>query len=175
MLPCVLTFLGAGLVTVVPDQFAEVDLAVAAALKRGDCPGAVVIVVHADEVVFRNVGDDNARVLQLASGDVQMATDVPVNQVDQVQGQGDPIETVAGSAVGFITLNEKVKPLDEASSWIEELRRSDPRPYTNRSSPDSTSAGVASAEERNFNSRSDGATFFDAAIRPAENTAGVCK
>jgi peptide/nickel transport system substrate-binding protein len=70
---------------------------------------------YLDGVVFRNVGDDNARVLQLASGDVQMATDVPVNQVDQVQGQGDQIETVAGSAVGFITLNEKVKPLDEAS------------------------------------------------------------
>jgi CubicO group peptidase (beta-lactamase class C family) len=30
-----------------------IDDAVAAALKRGDCPGAVVVVVHADEVVFR--------------------------------------------------------------------------------------------------------------------------
>ncbi|MDB5306130.1 MAG: esterase [Gemmataceae bacterium] len=35
------------------DRFAKVDEAVAAALKRGDCPGAVVLVVHKDEVVFR--------------------------------------------------------------------------------------------------------------------------
>ena len=36
----------------VPD-FAKVDEAVEAALKRGDCPGAVVLVVHKDEVVLR--------------------------------------------------------------------------------------------------------------------------
>ncbi len=34
-------------------KLAAIDDAVAAALKRGDCPGAVVVVVHADEVVFR--------------------------------------------------------------------------------------------------------------------------
>ena len=36
-----------------PGRFAKVDDAVAAALERGDCPGAVVVVVHKDEVVFR--------------------------------------------------------------------------------------------------------------------------
>ena len=36
-----------------PERFAKVDDAVAAALTRGDCPGAVVVVVHRDEVVFR--------------------------------------------------------------------------------------------------------------------------
>lgn len=35
------------------EQLAKIDAAVEAALKRGDCPGAVVVVVHADEVVFR--------------------------------------------------------------------------------------------------------------------------
>jgi CubicO group peptidase (beta-lactamase class C family) len=35
------------------EQLAKIDGAVEAALKRGDCPGAVVVVVHADEVVFR--------------------------------------------------------------------------------------------------------------------------
>jgi CubicO group peptidase (beta-lactamase class C family) len=35
------------------DRFAKVDGAVAAALERGDCPGAVVAVVHKDKVVFR--------------------------------------------------------------------------------------------------------------------------
>jgi CubicO group peptidase (beta-lactamase class C family) len=38
-----------------PDKtkLAEIDTAVGAALERGDCPGAVVLVVHADEVVYR--------------------------------------------------------------------------------------------------------------------------
>ena len=35
------------------EKLATIDVAVDAALKRGDCPGAVVLVVHADEVVFR--------------------------------------------------------------------------------------------------------------------------
>jgi CubicO group peptidase (beta-lactamase class C family) len=35
------------------EPFAEVDQAVAAALQRGDCPGAVVVVVRGDEVVHR--------------------------------------------------------------------------------------------------------------------------
>jgi len=34
-------------------KLAAIDDSIAAALKRGDCPGAVVVVVHADEVVFR--------------------------------------------------------------------------------------------------------------------------
>jgi CubicO group peptidase (beta-lactamase class C family) len=35
------------------EPFAAVDAAVDAALKRNDCPGAVVLVVHRDKVVFR--------------------------------------------------------------------------------------------------------------------------
>lgn len=35
------------------EKFAKIDAAVDAALKRNDCPGAVVVVVHKDEVVFR--------------------------------------------------------------------------------------------------------------------------
>jgi CubicO group peptidase (beta-lactamase class C family) len=42
-----------GLVPNGPDEFGEIDRAVAAALKRGDCPGAVVVVVHDDQVVYR--------------------------------------------------------------------------------------------------------------------------
>ena len=71
---------------------------------------------YLDEVIFRTVGDDNARALQLASGEVQIITDVPVTLADQVAGQGGTIESVKGSAVGFITINEKVKPLDEAAA-----------------------------------------------------------
>ncbi len=43
-----------------PARFAKVDEAVAAALKRGDCPGAVVLVVHGDEVVYRRAYGDRA-------------------------------------------------------------------------------------------------------------------
>jgi serine-type D-Ala-D-Ala carboxypeptidase len=35
------------------EQLAKIDGAAEAAIKRSDCPGAVVVVVHADEVVFR--------------------------------------------------------------------------------------------------------------------------
>jgi len=35
------------------EQLAKIDAAVEAAIKRNDCPGAVVVVVHNDEVVFR--------------------------------------------------------------------------------------------------------------------------
>jgi len=68
-----------------------------------------------DKVVFRVVGDDNARMLQLASGDIQIATDVPANLVDQATASGAQLAIVPGSAVGFVTMNEKVKPFDEAS------------------------------------------------------------
>src|SRR4051794_27628805 len=71
---------------------------------------------YLDEGIFRTVGDDNARALQLASGEVQLITDVPVSLADQVAGQGGNVATVKGSAVGFITINEKVKPLDDAAA-----------------------------------------------------------
>ena len=35
------------------DRLKSIDTSVEAAIKRGDCPGAVVLVVHDDEVVFR--------------------------------------------------------------------------------------------------------------------------
>ncbi len=67
------------------------------------------------KIIFRVVGDDNARLLQLAAGDVQIATDVPASQVDQVTASGSKIVTIPGSAVGFVTINEKQKPFDEAA------------------------------------------------------------
>jgi CubicO group peptidase (beta-lactamase class C family) len=35
------------------EKLSKIDASVEAALKRNDCPGAVVVVVHADEIVFR--------------------------------------------------------------------------------------------------------------------------
>jgi peptide/nickel transport system substrate-binding protein len=66
-----------------------------------------------DTLIFRVVGDENARSLQLASGEIQVAADVPANQIDQIVATGGEIVSVTGSSVGFVTINEKVKPFDE--------------------------------------------------------------
>jgi len=68
---------------------------------------------YLDKVVFRVVGDDNARVLQLNSGDVDLITNVTANQVDQIQSAGNRIYSLAGTVSGMITFNEKIKPFDE--------------------------------------------------------------
>ena len=68
-----------------------------------------------DKLIFRVVGDETARTLQLASGGIQVATDVPANQIDQIVAGGGKIVTVGGSAVGFVTMNQKKKPFDEAA------------------------------------------------------------
>jgi peptide/nickel transport system substrate-binding protein len=67
------------------------------------------------KIIFRVVGDDNARTLQLASGEVQVITDVPASQVDQIAASGGNLVTVSGTAVGFVTINEKVEPFDDAA------------------------------------------------------------
>jgi CubicO group peptidase (beta-lactamase class C family) len=59
MLRLALTFAALNVASAAPaaaidrDELARVDAAVAAALKRNDCPGAVVLIVHGDAVVFR--------------------------------------------------------------------------------------------------------------------------
>jgi peptide/nickel transport system substrate-binding protein len=68
-----------------------------------------------DSIIFRVVGDETARTLQLASGDIQVATDVPANQIDQITAAGGQIVSVPGSSVGFVTINQRVKPLDQAA------------------------------------------------------------
>lgn len=70
---------------------------------------------HLDKVVFRVVGDDNARLIQLSAGEVGLASDVPASQIDQVTAGGGQVFSVSGTSVGFITINEKIKPLDEAA------------------------------------------------------------
>lgn len=70
---------------------------------------------YLDEVVFKVVGDGNSRVLQLASGDVNLISFIPPNLVEQVESAGGQVQVVKGTAVGFITFNTKIKPLDEAS------------------------------------------------------------
>jgi uncharacterized protein YbbC (DUF1343 family)/CubicO group peptidase (beta-lactamase class C family) len=55
LLPVLLLFIPSFLFadTIDRQRLGHIDAAVEAALKRGDCPGAVVLVVHRDEVVFR--------------------------------------------------------------------------------------------------------------------------
>ena len=60
------------------------------------------------------VGDDNARVVSAGLGRGRPISVLPPNQIEQVASVGRG-PTVPGTAVGFITINEKVKPLDEAA------------------------------------------------------------
>jgi peptide/nickel transport system substrate-binding protein len=60
---------------------------------------------YLDKLVFRVVGDDNARVLQLESGAVDVIDSVPPNQVQAIKAHGDSVEAVYGSAVDLLVLN----------------------------------------------------------------------
>ena len=68
---------------------------------------------YLDKVVFTVVGDDNARVLQLQSATSDIIDFVPANQVDPLKAGGAQIARVDGTAVGWMTLNEAKKPLDD--------------------------------------------------------------
>lgn len=68
-----------------------------------------------DRIIMRVVGDDNTRVLQLQSGQVDLIDFVPPNQVQQVRGAGLKVYAVNGTAVLRYTLNETIKPFDEVN------------------------------------------------------------
>lgn len=60
---------------------------------------------YLDKLVFKVVGDDNARVLQLESGAADVIDSVPPNQVQAIKAHGDSVEAVYGSAVDLLVLN----------------------------------------------------------------------
>jgi peptide/nickel transport system substrate-binding protein len=68
---------------------------------------------YLDKVVFKVVTDDNARVLQLQGGAVDLIDNVTPGQISQLQGAGDQIFQVPGGQVGFIRFNHKIKPFDD--------------------------------------------------------------
>lgn len=70
---------------------------------------------YLNKVVFNNVSNDNSRVLQLESGAADVIDNPPPNQVSAIKAHGDQVESVLGSAVGWVTLNEHVQPLNEAN------------------------------------------------------------
>jgi CubicO group peptidase (beta-lactamase class C family) len=92
------------------ERFNPIDAAVEAAIKRGDCPGAVVLVVHNDEVVFRKAYGQRA----MQPEKLPMAVDT----VFDLASLTKPIATATSIFVlveqGKIKLSEKV-----ATYWPE--------------------------------------------------------
>ena len=68
---------------------------------------------YLDKVVFKVVGDDNARTLQLQSGEVDVADALAPDQVGGLKDKGLKVTTVNGSAVTWVIFNEAKKPLDD--------------------------------------------------------------
>jgi peptide/nickel transport system substrate-binding protein len=69
---------------------------------------------YLDGVKLTDVGDDNSRILQLESGQANVIDSVPPNLLANLkQNSKVKIEAVNGTAVGWVTLNEKVKPLND--------------------------------------------------------------
>ena len=71
---------------------------------------------YLDKIVFNVVADDNARVLQLQSGAVDVIDAVPPSQVTSLKGSGVNVEQINGTAVGWITLNNQIAPLNDPNA-----------------------------------------------------------
>jgi len=70
---------------------------------------------HIDRLIFRVIGDDNTRVLQLLAGQVDVIDFVPPNQVQQIQSGNGKVYRVDGTSVARFVFNNRMKPLDEAN------------------------------------------------------------
>jgi peptide/nickel transport system substrate-binding protein len=69
---------------------------------------------YVDQVQLVVIGEDNSRVLQLQSGDIDAMIDVPYNQMAQLEANPE-IRTGSAKAfrADFVMLNTRVKPLDD--------------------------------------------------------------
>jgi uncharacterized protein YbbC (DUF1343 family)/CubicO group peptidase (beta-lactamase class C family) len=96
--------------TIDRDRLNRIDDAVAAAIKRGDCPGAVVIVLHNDQTVFRKAYGHRA----LHPEKVPMTVDTVFDMASITK----PVATAASAFVlieqGNLNLSQKV-----ANYWPE--------------------------------------------------------
>lgn len=71
---------------------------------------------YLDGVKFSIVGDDNAKILQLESGQVDVIDRVPPSLLAKLKSDSSvAVNAVKGTAVGWITLNEAVKPLNDTN------------------------------------------------------------
>jgi peptide/nickel transport system substrate-binding protein len=66
-----------------------------------------------DQIVMKVVGDDNARVLQLQSGEVDVIDHVPTSLVESLSGGETQVQRVDGTSLRWLLMNLKVKPFDE--------------------------------------------------------------
>ncbi|HKB01409.1 MAG TPA: serine hydrolase, partial [Gemmataceae bacterium] len=96
--------------TIDRDRLNRIDDAVAAAMKRGDCPGAVVLVLHNDETVFRKAYGQRA----LHPGKIPMTPDTVFDMASLTK----PVATAASAFIlieqGNLNLSQKV-----ANYWPE--------------------------------------------------------
>jgi peptide/nickel transport system substrate-binding protein len=70
---------------------------------------------YLDKVILTVVGDDNARVLQLRSGAVDVIDTVPPSQVKPIRSSGNRVEIVFGQSNLLIPMNFGVKPFDDVN------------------------------------------------------------
>ncbi len=91
-------------------KLAEIDTVVEAAITRGDCPGAVVVVVHADAVAYRKAFGKRA----LKPDPVDMTPDTVFDMASLTK----PVAT--GTSVMILIQQGKLKPDDLVSKhWPE--------------------------------------------------------
>ena len=88
-----------------PKQLAKIDDAVAGAIERGEVPGAVVVVVHGDEVVYRKAYGDRA----VKPGEVPMTADTIFDMASLTK----PVATA--TSVMLLIEQGKLKPSDLVS------------------------------------------------------------
>ncbi len=87
-------------------KLAEIETVVAAAIKRGDCPGAVVVVVHDDRVAYRK-----------AFGNRAVKPEAVAMTIDTVFDMASLTKPVAaGTAVALLIQRGKLKPSDLVSA-----------------------------------------------------------
>ena len=92
------------------DQLAKIDTAVEAAISRGECPGAVVVVVHSDAVAYRKAFGKRA----VKPDEVAMTTDTVFDMASLTK----PVAT--GTSVMLLIQQGKLKPEDLVSKhWPE--------------------------------------------------------
>ena len=90
------------------DELAKIDSVVESALKRNDCPGAVVLVIHGDKVVLRKAY--GSRVVKPEK--VQMTVDAVFDMASLTK----PVAT--GTSIMLLIEQGKLKPSDPvAKHW----------------------------------------------------------
>jgi CubicO group peptidase (beta-lactamase class C family) len=140
MIPLILAF-------VAPD-FSQVDAAIEAAIKRNDCPGAVVLILHKDEVVHRKAYG----LLAVEPDKKPLAADALFDMASLTK----PIAT--GTAVMMLIEQSKLKPEDKvakhwpafAANGKEDVTVAQLLLHTSGLTPDNALADYQNGSEKSF-------------------------